>query len=295
MSTSETTLTQGHQDRLLDIPVDKITPSRFQPRKKFDEDALAELADSIRENELAQPIVVFMLDEKDGTYELIAGERRTRAFQILKRETIPAVVKSLTLEQVRILALIENLQREDLTLMEEAESISTLVLENDNNIQLVASRIGKGRSATYIQDRLILVTLPIEIKAMVDKKEISIAQAKVIAGLAEESDQVEMAKRAVKLKLNADQLKGQTQNKHKKTDNTGGGSNTAGTTFKNVSTSLVHVYEVIEKYDFSMLRDENKRSTLRNQIALVQRSLAETMEKLVAPANPSDSSDPEAS
>ncbi len=276
--------------QVVELPVDKISRSPYQPREAFDDVKITELANSIRESGLLQPIVVRVLDPEKGTYELIAGERRLLAHQRLGRATIPAIVRDVSDEEARNLVLIENLQREDLTIIEEARCISALVAHNEGNRQLVAHKIGK--SVLYVGGRVAFLTLPKDIQQMLDKGEINIAQANVILELSGEEAQKKAARLATKLNLNASQLRGRMQQHLKKGTGVGSGEGTV-ITFNQLSSCLVRLYDALDGYDYSMLRDANKRETLRKQMELVGKVLAKGLELLALPVSTGDGQDVE--
>ena len=134
----------GARDELRNLPLDLIRPGRFQPRSVFDQEKLSELADSIRAQGVVQPVVVRPLDEGEG-FELIAGERRWRAAQIAGLERIPAVVRDVPDEAAAAMALIENIQREDLNPLEEAQGLQRLIKEFGLTHETAAQAVGRSR------------------------------------------------------------------------------------------------------------------------------------------------------
>lgn len=150
--------------RVVELPLDRITPNRAQPRKAFDEGSLRSLADSIEKNGLLCPISV---RKAENGYELIAGERRMLAFRLLGRETIPAIVRRADDEDSAVLALVENLQRRDLTFFEEALALRALLDESGCPQKELALRLGTSQSA--LANKLRLLTLPREaLQALAD-------------------------------------------------------------------------------------------------------------------------------
>ena len=137
---------------LRQIPVDQIARGQYQPRRHFDEEALSELADSIRQNGLLQPVVV--MQQSHNRFELIAGERRWRASQAAGLDTIPALIKSVSPDRQLAMALIENIQRENLNPMEEAYALTRLIEEFSLTHQAVADSVGKSRTAVTNATRL---------------------------------------------------------------------------------------------------------------------------------------------
>lgn len=138
------------------VPLDAISPNRQQPREVFDEEKIRELADSIREQGLIQPLVVMV--QKGGRYELIAGERRLRAARMLGFAEVPVVIKDVAEEGLLALALIENVQREDLSPIEEARALKDLVDQFNYSQERLAKKVGKSRS--YVANSMRLLNLP---------------------------------------------------------------------------------------------------------------------------------------
>lgn len=172
-------LASGSQENLvLDIQTNKISPNPFQPRTNFDESALNELASSIERHGLIQPIIVI---EKDGKYTLIAGERRLRATKILGLPTIKAVVADLKSQNLRELALIENIQRQDLNPIELANSYKELIYEYKITQDELSNIVKKSRS--QITNTLRLLNLSDETKTALENAEISQGHAKIMVGL----------------------------------------------------------------------------------------------------------------
>ena len=159
------------------IPVERIKAGIYQPRKFFDETELNELAESIKENGLIQPILLRKAGE-DEDYEIIAGERRFRASQIAGLVSVPAIVKKINNHEALELAIIENVQRSDLSLIEEAEGYKQLIREFSYTQDQIAKRLGKSRS--HVTNLLRLLTLPKMVRDFLDKKLISMGHARAI-------------------------------------------------------------------------------------------------------------------
>lgn len=176
--------------RVWSIAVDKLVPGQFQPRKKFEKEQLNELAQSIKENGILQPIVV--RKRQAGGFEIVAGERRWRASQIAGLHEIPALIKTFSDQEALQLALIENIQREDLDPIEEAESYQRLMEEFSLSQQQVADKVGKERST--VANALRLLVLPFEIKNMIADKQISVGHAKVLLSVEGKPEQMRLAK-----------------------------------------------------------------------------------------------------
>lgn len=193
---------QDDPSKVTEIRLDEIRPNPYQPRKVFDEQALQELADSIQKSGVFQPIIV----RKSSVlgYEIIAGERRFRASKLAKKETIPAIVKEFNEEQMMEIAVLENLQREDLTPLEEAQAYSTL-MERLNLTQVqVSERLGKSRP--YIANYLRLLGLPNEVKQMLQNGELSMGQARTLLALKDKDKVVDVAKKTIAENLTVRQL-----------------------------------------------------------------------------------------
>ncbi|WP_409478629.1 ParB/RepB/Spo0J family partition protein [Pseudobdellovibrio sp. HCB154] len=176
--------------RVWQIAVDKLVPGQFQPRKKFEKEALNELAQSIKENGILQPIVV--RKRQAGGFEIVAGERRWRASQLAGLHEIPALIKTFSDQDALQLALIENIQREDLDPIEEAESYQRLMEEFNLSQQQVAEKVGKERSS--VANAVRLLVLPFEIKNMIADKQLSVGHAKVILSVEGKPEQMRLAK-----------------------------------------------------------------------------------------------------
>ncbi|MDE6000835.1 MAG: ParB/RepB/Spo0J family partition protein [Clostridia bacterium] len=176
-----------------EMELDKISANPNQPRKNFDEQALKELADSISEHGVIQPIVVN--DNGDGTYMIIAGERRFRACKLAGRQTIPVVVRKYTERQIKEISLIENLQREDLNPIEAASAMKQLMNDYKLTQDELAERIGKSRPA--IANTLRLLNLCPEVTRLVAEGKLSAGHARTIVLLSAE-DQIKFAEDAIK-------------------------------------------------------------------------------------------------
>lgn len=184
-----------------ELPVEHIIPNRFQPRKEFAESELAQLAESVRQNGLLQPVLVRR--KGDSFYELIAGERRLRAAKLAGLDTIPAIVRNSSDEQAVELALVENLQRKDLNPMEAARAYHRLLTEFGFTQDMIAQRIGKDRSSVANIARL--VQLPSEIKELIESGQLSTGHAKVLLGLMRQDAQLKLARQIAKEQLSVRQ------------------------------------------------------------------------------------------
>jgi ParB family chromosome partitioning protein len=189
---------QKSKEYLKDISISQIESNPYQPRKRFDESALKELADSIKSKGLIQPIVVAYEEEK-GKYILISGERRLRACKLLGYASIKAIVVPYKREEFLEIALIENIQREGLTPIEEALGYRELIDRFGYTHEQIASIIGKDRAT--ITNTLRLLKLPDEIKEMLNDGLISAGHCRVLLGLDDEKLQIELAKKIVEKKI----------------------------------------------------------------------------------------------
>ncbi|MER3421836.1 MAG: hypothetical protein C4293_00015 [Nitrospiraceae bacterium] len=184
-----------------EIRVDHIIPNRYQPRTEFNETELNQLAESVKQNGVIQPVLVRR--KGDGIYELIAGERRLRAAKLAGLQTIPAVVRNSSDEQAMELALVENLQRQDLNPMEAARAYHRLMNEFGFTQETIAQKIGKDRSS--IANIARLVNLPNEVQCLVESCRLTTGHAKVILGLSHHEAQLRLAKQIVEGQLSVRQ------------------------------------------------------------------------------------------
>jgi len=188
------------RERVQQIPLERLHPCPFQPRKEFGAEALRELADSIHEQGIVQPLIV---RERNGRFEIIAGERRWRAAQLLGLAQAPVIVRQADDRAVLELALIENLQRENLNPLEEAQGYSQLIEQFQLKQEDVAAKVGKSRSV--VANALRLLRLAPAIQAAVREGRLSVGHAKVILGLPAAPQQELAAERIVKEGLNVRQ------------------------------------------------------------------------------------------
>lgn len=176
------------------LKLSEIEPNKNQPRKNFDEEALAELSHSIELHGVLQPLVVRPMP--DGSYQLVAGERRWRASRMAGLTEVPVVIKELTDAQVAEIALVENLQREDLDPIEEALGYKELAERFDYTQEEISNLVGASRPA--IANALRLLTLPEEIITLVSKKELSAGHARALLTLEDDNAKIELAKLVIK-------------------------------------------------------------------------------------------------
>ena len=186
--------------RAIEISVDRLSPNPFQPRRSFTEEGLEQLAESIRHHGILQPIVV--RPSGDG-YQLIAGERRWRAAQIAGLQRIPAVVRELDDPSMVQVALIENLQREDLNPIEEASAYRRLMDEFNMTQEQLSSTIGRSRPA--IANAVRLLNLPTEIQRAVEERKLSEGHARCLLAISDQGDQLKVAAQIIANGLNVRQ------------------------------------------------------------------------------------------
>ena len=182
---------------VIQLRLHDIEPNKNQPRQVFDDDALSELSDSIREHGVLQPLIVRPL--ADGSYQLVAGERRWRASRLAGLSEVPVIIKTLTDSEVAVIALIENLQRENLNPIEEAEGISRLIEEYSFTQEQAAEKLGKSRSA--VTNTLRLMSLPEKVRGLVCDDFLSAGHARALLGLTEKGMIEEIADEVVAKKL----------------------------------------------------------------------------------------------
>jgi ParB family chromosome partitioning protein len=190
-------------ERVQRVPLNRLRPSTLQPRKEFAPEALQELADSIREQGIVQPLIV---REQEGFFEIIAGERRWRAAQLLNLAEVPVIAREADDRAVLELALIENLQRENLNALEEAVGYSQLAGQFQLTQEEIAVKVGKSRAAVANATRLL--KLPPAVQALLRENRLSVGHAKVILSLTEAAHQTMAAERIVKEGLNVRQTEG---------------------------------------------------------------------------------------
>ena len=178
------------------LRVSDIEPNRKQPRQTFDDAAIAELADSIRQHGLIQPIVV---RSTGANYQIVAGERRWRACRMLGMSEVPVIIKELDDSETAQIALIENIQREDLNPVEEAMAYRSLMDDYDMTQEELSKIVGKSRSS--IANAVRLLNLPDEVVELLKKREITSGQAKALAAAETEEEMIELAKLAAAGKI----------------------------------------------------------------------------------------------
>ena len=185
-------------DEIVELPLDELRPNPYQPRKVFDEEKLQELANSIREHGIFQPIIVKKSSIKG--YEIIAGERRVKASKIAGLDKIPSIIRDFSDQEMMEIALLENLQRENLNSIEEAMAYRNLLDSMNITQEELANRLGKSRS--HITNMLGLLNLPEEVKDMIVDDKLSMSHARVLSKMDNKEDIIALANRIIEENLN---------------------------------------------------------------------------------------------
>ena len=197
----ESAMQSAQQQSPLLLPLQKIEPNRLQPRKNFDEEELSSLADSIRQHGVIQPLTVRLLDS--GYYQIIAGERRWRAARLAGLREVPVVVIEADDKKAMELALIENLQRSDLTPIEEARGYQQLIGEYGLTQEQVADRVSKSRPA--VANAMRLLSLPEALLALVEEGKLTAGHARALLSLKDTRQQLAVAQKIINLQLSVRQ------------------------------------------------------------------------------------------
>ena len=180
-------------EKVIKLPIDQIVPNRFQPRTIFDDEKIEELSRTIHTHGVIQPIVV--RSTADNYYEIIAGERRYRAMKKLQWTEVPAIVRDLNDKETASIALIENLQREELTAIEEAVAYQKLLELHELTQEALAQRLGKGQST--VANKLRLLKLPEEVKQAILKRDISERHARALIAVKDPTLQLQMLQQTI--------------------------------------------------------------------------------------------------
>lgn len=196
----EQNMSANNQREVFDVSVGKIKPNPYQPRKTFDQKALEELSKSIKENGLFQPI---LLRETLVGYEIISGERRYRASKLAGLKTIPAIIYDYTDQQMMEVALVENIQREDLSIVEEARSYQSLIDNLGYTQEQLANKVGKSRS--HVANIIRLLKLDDDILESVDKGLLSMGHVKVLITIDDKKHQHQIVDQIISQNLNVRQ------------------------------------------------------------------------------------------
>ena len=197
----EKIITTTPKDQIVNLNLEELRSNPYQPRKNFDEESLNELASSIKEHGVFQPIIA---KKSIKGYEIIAGERRVKASRLAGLTTIPAIIKDFTDEEMMEIALLENLQRENLSAMEEAEAYNALKTRLNLTQEELAKKVGKSRS--HITNMLGLLTLPNEIKDEVVKGELSMGHARLLSKLEDKEQAISLAEKTINENLSVRKL-----------------------------------------------------------------------------------------
>lgn len=228
LQTEASSVTSDHGGEIHALPVDLLQRSPYQPRVEFEQSALQDLSDSIKAQGVVQPIVVRPLN--NGNYEIIAGERRWRASQLAGLHEVPVVVRKVNDLEAMCLALIENIQREDLSPLEEARGLSRLLDEFEMTHDMVAEAIGRSRST--ISNLLRLLDLSPPVKQMLEQGELEMGHARALLSLTEAS-QIEAANLVVKKGLSVRETEALVRKLQNKPDTK---KSSAGSTDPNILT-----------------------------------------------------------
>ena len=199
------------KEEIIEINLNELRVNPYQPRKIFNDEALNDLAESIKEHGVFQPIIV---KKSIKGYEIIAGERRVRASRMAGLETIPAIIRNLNDEQMMEIALLENLQRENLSAIEEAIAYKSMIEKLSLTQEELSKKVGKSRS--HITNILGLLRLPKEVQEMVANNKISMGHARVLSKLEDDSKIIEMARQIVERKMPVRELEQEAETKEKK-------------------------------------------------------------------------------
>ena len=180
----------SEQSQIINVEIEKISPGEHQPRKLFDDSKLEQLVNSIKNRGIIHPIII---REENGGYRIIAGERRWRAAKTAGIKTVPAIIKDVSKREAIELALIENIQREDLNPIEEAEAYERLIGEYELTHDELSERVGKNRAT--ISNYLRILNLPEEVKNFLIEEKISMGHARAILGVKDPNDQIIISKK----------------------------------------------------------------------------------------------------
>ena len=197
----ENNIVEENEGNVTEVNIGDIRSNPYQPRKTFDIESLNELAKSIKEYGVVQPIIV---KKSIRGYELVAGERRTKAAKIAGLKKIPAIIKDFDDQEMMEIALVENIQREDLNPIDEATSISNIIKLRGYTQEEFANKFGKSRS--YVTNILGLLKLPDEVKKLVEKRSLSMSHARVISKIEDEDKAIDLAKKVITDSLSVHEL-----------------------------------------------------------------------------------------
>lgn len=227
----EDAIVEENKKDVLEIDIDEVRSNPYQPRKTFDVESLNELAASIKEYGVVQPIIV---KKSVKGYELVAGERRTKAAKLAGLKKIPAIIKDFDDQAMMEIALIENIQREDLNPIDEATSINNIIKLHGYTQEEFSTKFGKSRS--YVTNLLGLLKLPTDVKKLVEKKELSMSHARVLSKLDDEEKIISLANRVINENISVRDLEKMTQEE----------GLTNASKSKNTTKKYDHVYRMYE-------------------------------------------------
>ena len=197
----ENNIVEENEGNVTEVNIDDIRSNPYQPRKTFDIESLNELAKSIKEYGVVQPIIV---KKSIKGYELVAGERRTKAAKIAGLKKIPAIIKDFDDQEMMEIALVENIQREDLNPIDEATSINNIIKLRGYTQEEFANKFGKSRS--YVTNILGLLKLPEDVKRMVEKRNLSMSHARVLSKIDDDNKVTDLAKKVITDNLSVHEL-----------------------------------------------------------------------------------------
>ena len=234
------------REEIIDISLSELRANPYQPRKVFDPEALQELANSIKEHGVFQPIIV---KESIKGYEIIAGERRVRASKLAGLDKIPAIVRNLNDNQMMEIALLENLQRENLSAIEEASAYKTMIEKLGLTQEQLSARVGKSRS--HITNILGLLRLPSDVQELVTSSQLSMAHARVLSKLEDDDKIRELAHNIIENKIPVREIEYKTSTEEKK--------NKIERHTSNIRKDYLYVEELLkERLDTKVKVKENK-------------------------------------
>lgn len=272
------------------VKVDLIDPNPFQQRTEFDEGALRELADSIKEQGMISPVTLRPDPDAEGRFQLIAGERRLRAHKLLGLDKIESIIRS-DVDDAKLeeLALIENVQRENLSPIEEANGYQRLLEKHEGNVALIARKVGKNRAT--VEKRVALLNLPTEVQKMVDAGDLGLQQADLLLGVEEEDEILRLAKAASKASMDINRLKGLIRSQPK--ERRQATSTPRPVRFAQVNKGLITMADLLERFSTDKCSLEDF-STLLNQFRALRDQINEdvipAIEEKLESANDSDDS-----
>ena len=199
------------KEEIVELPLSELRANPYQPRKLFNDDALAELSASIKEHGVFQPVIV---KKSIKGYEIIAGERRVRASKLAGKETIPAIIRDFTDEEMMEISLLENLQRENLNPLEEALAYKNMIDKLELTQDELSKKVGKSRS--HITNIIGILRLPSEVQKMIAREELTMSHAKILSKIENEDEIIEMAKKIVENHLPVHELEDLSSKMEKK-------------------------------------------------------------------------------